>query len=74
METKKFSFYKEEDAMKAAQDYANEIGGSVAKEPVAVGVSGFNTPDEIDSWSGEVNALVVRDVDFRTVAYFAYWE
>lgn len=71
---KKLSFYKREDALKAAQEFATEIDGSVNSTTVSVNTSAFDCPDGLENWSGETSAFVVIDSKNNPVAYFAFWE
>lgn len=71
---KNLSFKNREDALEAAQELANEIGGYVAKNTVTVGTTAFETPDELDSWSGYTSAYEVREANHSHYAYVAFWE
>lgn len=70
----KIAFYTE----KEARIYANELCESenaYISGTVSVDCLSFNTPREIDSWSGEICAFEVVSLDtYETIAYIAYWE
>lgn len=72
-----FNYYYE-DALAAAETYAADNNGHIAKDSVTLDDRTRFHYDDIKSrnlcWSGEVNAIVVRDNDtFEDVEYFAYW-
>jgi len=59
---------------KQAQDYANWFEYKTDKQPVMVGLKDFESGEGApDSFSGETNALVVRNADFEVIGYLAYW-
>lgn len=64
----KLSFYTKKEAEK----YAKE--NSAFYKKCTVDTTGFPTPGEIDSWSGETNAFCLYDESDKVIAYVAYFE
>ncbi len=72
-----FNYYYE-DALAAAEAYAAENNGHIAKESATLDDRTRFHYDDVASrnlcWSGEVAAIIVRDNDTcEDVEYFAYW-
>lgn len=70
--------YYYEDALAAAEAYATENNGYIAKESATLDDSHRFCYEDIKSrnlcWSGEVSAIVVRDNDTcEDVEMFAWW-
>lgn len=72
-----FNYYYE-DALTAAEAYANESNGFIAKDSATLDDrTRFHYKDDKARnlcWSGEVNAIIVRNNDtYEDDEYFAYW-
>lgn len=72
-----FNYYYE-DALAAAEAYAAENNGHIAKESATLDDRTRFNYNDIKSrnlcWSGEVAAIIVRDNDsYEDVECFAYW-
>lgn len=70
----KRAFYKREAALAYANELAEEVKGYVSQREVTVGTSAFDSPEELDSWSGEISAFEVYDENYECAAYIGYWE
>lgn len=71
-------YYYYEDALAAAENFANENNGHIASREVALDDRHdfYYEDDKARNlcWSGETNAIVVRDNDtYEDIEYFAYW-
>lgn len=71
--------YYYNDALAAAEAYAAENNGHIAKQSATFDDSHrFYYADEMSRnliWSGEVSAIIVRDNDsYEDLEYFAYWD
>ena len=73
MKANKVFFPTKQEAKEFAELAAKEIQGYVKTKPVAVNVTGFNTPPEFAPISGQINALEVIDKYFQCVEYVGYW-
>lgn len=71
MKTQVYLFGTQEQA----QSYANVTGLKTDSKPVAVGLSDAQSMEGApDTYSGETNALLARDINDEVVAYLAFWE
>lgn len=71
-----YFYYFYEDALKAAHEYAQKNNGFIAKDSMILDDNClFEYCDQKSNdlcWSGEVDAIIVRDKDsYEDIAYFA---
>ena len=67
-----YSRYFDSDAKALAAELASELGGRI--EPCNVNCDRCPIPDGLDTWSGEIQAYAVDDVDGYTKAIVGWWD
>lgn len=77
---KKIIYYTRDEALKAAEEFISDYGGSIDARPAALDhkVSDLEESDSflknVSCWSGEVSAVRVADGHGQTAALFGYWD
>lgn len=60
---------------KQAQNYANSNDLKTDTKPISIGLRDAQSMEGApDTYSGETNALLARDINDEVVAYLAFWE
>ena len=67
------SFLKYNEALEYAQEQVKEINGGYLEEG-SVDADKVDCPRELDSWSGEVDAIYVCSDENGIEEVIAYWE
>ena len=67
------SFLKYNEALEYAQEQVKEINGGYLEEG-SVDADKVDCPRELDSWSGEVDAIFVCSEENGIEEVIAYWE
>ena len=76
---KKVVYYTMAEAKEAAQNYAQEYGGTIARERTEIEHFARDLEESdsfqaaLESWSGSVPAFLVEDEDGTTIGKFGWW-